>query len=373
MLRNVVAVVGAGPAGCSTAIRLKKSLPELEVYLYEQRPTIGKSECGEAIGKKAVEENTDIIGKSNRYVARDVNDIIWKIGNKEKRIESEGYMIYRPVFNKFLTEVAEDAGVNINTGSFVTPERKLKEGWKIHIKTEDSEYDKECDVVVATDGASSATALRCNLMTLTQYKEWFRGHVLGYQMKINSSFSEDPLTFDFTPKPDSTTLYHYAFHQHNNISNFGFLTTRGTLSLDFLRERTADWIKKYGIEKYKIIKEMAQHIPVSGPIPKTYGDGIVVVGDAGIGANPIVGGGIHTALKGGELAAKTIVEAYEIGSVDEKVLKKYENRWKAQPFGYKVLLRGKRALELLRTGYKVNKKMMKDYNRALDITRNWGW
>jgi digeranylgeranylglycerophospholipid reductase len=377
MLRNVVAVIGAGPAGCSTAIRLKRLMPQLEVVLYEQRPAIGKRECGEAVSRYAFDENSDILGKYgreySRYIARNVNEIIWKIGNNEKIIKAEGCMIYRPAFNSTLTEIAEVAGVELRTDSTVVPERKLPEGWKIRIKTSEREYDKICDVIVAADGASSATALKCGLITDTEHKLWFRNHALGYQIKTKSSFSKEPLIFDFTSAEDPGIEYHYAFYHHNGVSNFGFLTTKQIVSKDFFKEENDRWIKRLGVDVHDVIDEVHQHIPIGGPIPKTYGDGILVVGDAAGHTNPITGGGVHAALEGGKIAAKTIAKAYEVGDVGEAVLKAYEDAWKTYPFASDVLFRGKYALRRLREGQKLEERELLDYAECLDVIRVWGW
>ena len=65
------------------------------------------------------------------------------------------------------------------------------------------------------------------------------------------------------------------------------------------------------------------------PLGQTYGQRIVVVGDAAGHVKPTTGGGIYYALLSGEIAAETIDEALQAGDTSELGLKGYEERWKA--------------------------------------------
>jgi digeranylgeranylglycerophospholipid reductase len=69
-------------------------------------------------------------------------------------------------------------------------------------------------------------------------------------------------------------------------------------------------------------------VPLTGPIDKTYTDGLLVVGDAAGQVDPITGGGIHTTIScarsAGEVAAQSVKEEDNTS----KFLKKYQDRWK---------------------------------------------
>ena len=41
----------------------------------------------------------------------------------------------------------------------------------------------------------------------------------------------------------------------------------------------------------------------------------------------MTGEGIHTALDSGRIAAKFLVEAFEVGNFDKQLMKEYQNRW----------------------------------------------
>jgi geranylgeranyl reductase family protein len=67
-----------------------------------------------------------------------------------------------------------------------------------------------------------------------------------------------------------------------------------------------------------------------GPIPRTYADRVLVVGDAAGLTKPTTGGGIFYSLLSASLAAATLVEAFQAGRLGEEFLARYERRWQEQ-------------------------------------------
>ncbi len=68
---------------------------------------------------------------------------------------------------------------------------------------------------------------------------------------------------------------------------------------------------------------MAGAVPVSMPMKKPYGNGILLVGDAARHTNPLTGGGIYTAMCAGFYAGEVAAHACSSGDLTEKELKKY--------------------------------------------------
>ena len=65
------------------------------------------------------------------------------------------------------------------------------------------------------------------------------------------------------------------------------------------------------------------------PLKKTYGNGIMLVGDAARLIDPLTGGGIANAMISGMHAGRTAAEAIEEGNTAEEFLARYQGRWKA--------------------------------------------
>jgi geranylgeranyl reductase family protein len=65
------------------------------------------------------------------------------------------------------------------------------------------------------------------------------------------------------------------------------------------------------------------------PLRRTYGDRVVVVGDAAGQVKPLTGGGIYYSLLAGELAALTLSEALSQDDLSCRRLSQYQQRWHA--------------------------------------------
>jgi geranylgeranyl reductase family protein len=75
------------------------------------------------------------------------------------------------------------------------------------------------------------------------------------------------------------------------------------------------------------------------PVPKSYGDRVLIVGDAGGFTKPTTGGGIFYSLLTASLAAETLVEAFKHDRFDAELLSRYERRWR-QRLGRELMVGG---------------------------------
>jgi digeranylgeranylglycerophospholipid reductase len=64
------------------------------------------------------------------------------------------------------------------------------------------------------------------------------------------------------------------------------------------------------------------------PIARTYGERLLVVGDAGGFTKPTTGGGIFYSLLTGAIGAETLIEGFNAGRLDAGFLSRYEERWR---------------------------------------------
>lgn len=89
----------------------------------------------------------------------------------------------------------------------------------------------------------------------------------------------------------------------------------------------------------EILEYGAHLIPEWGlqGLPKLYGNGVMVIGDACGLVNPLFREGTNLAIYSGIMAAETALEALNKGDFSEKVLKSYEERFK-ESYIYKDLL-----------------------------------
>ncbi len=93
--------------------------------------------------------------------------------------------------------------------------------------------------------------------------------------------------------------------------------------------KTHPWIRSI-LEGGKVLKTGAKTVPEGGfwSQPKLYGDGFVIVGDAGSFLNAPRLKGIHTGIKSGMLAAEAIFDALKADRHDGAALSGYERRYR---------------------------------------------
>jgi electron-transferring-flavoprotein dehydrogenase len=96
-------------------------------------------------------------------------------------------------------------------------------------------------------------------------------------------------------------------------------------------------IRKF-LEGGKMLTYGAKSLPEGGlfAMPKMYGDGFLIVGDSASMLNAMRLKGIHTAMRGGMLAAKTAFEALKSGDFSEKTTKGYREAFE-KDWTYKEL------------------------------------
>jgi len=84
----------------------------------------------------------------------------------------------------------------------------------------------------------------------------------------------------------------------NNHANVGLVTHK--------KNKAKESLENFLIEKNwktkKIVKTFGGLIPISGPLEKTFDEGLIIVGDAAGFTSPMFEGGTHLSLKSGKMA-----------------------------------------------------------------------
>ncbi len=82
------------------------------------------------------------------------------------------------------------------------------------------------------------------------------------------------------------------------------------------------------LESSKVTALSLHPIPLGGAIPKTYWNGLLVVGDAASQVKPTTGGGIVFGLLCSRIAGEVAFEALKSNDFSEGFLSRYQSRWK---------------------------------------------
>ena len=356
-----VVIVGAGPSGLSSAIKLKQLNPDLQVVVVEKGSEVGAHILsGAVIEPKALNEllpnwkelgaplNTPVSSEKFMFL-KEGGQINWPTSLLIPQQKNHGnYIVSLGNVCRWLAEQAEQAGVEIFPGFAASEVLFDEEDNVVGIATG--------DMGVAKDGSEKATyqpgyELRAKY---TIFSEGCRGH-LGKQLmakykltnedspqhygigikelwKIPEGQHEEGLVFHSAGWPMDNATYggSFMYHLEDRQVSIGFVVGLNYQNPhlspfeEFQRFKTHPAIAKY-LQGGERISYGARAINEGGyqAIPKLTMPGAVLVGcEAGFLNLPKIKG-THTAMKSGMLAAEAIVETLageaEIAIYEDKV------------------------------------------------------
>ena len=310
-----VIIVGAGPAGSTTARYIRPDKNGLKVLIIDRRKEIGiPVQCGEGLStseewKKLlpnypVEELFKfpdyIIAQEVKYV-----DIISPY-KTIYRLKTTGWNIYRNLFDQHLAKLAIKEGAEIWLNTNVI-------GLKDFHTVITSKGIVKGKIIVGADGAKSTIAKSAGLETPKDLTPAVISMVRG-------NFHDNMRRIYFGKKFAGGYAWVFSKGETANVGLGSQWKVKGSL-----RKLLNDFIEKdIGFEKKDIICRSGGIVPLGGPISKTVKENIMVVGDAAGVVFPSTGGGIGPALITGRECGITIENYFKKGAP----LEEYENRWR---------------------------------------------
>ncbi|HDS45540.1 MAG TPA: NAD(P)/FAD-dependent oxidoreductase [Methanomicrobia archaeon] len=341
--RYDLVVVGAGPAGSSTA----KTAAEqgLDVLLIERNAEIGVPvRCAEGVSKE-IEQFVEI---DQRWVCTaprgmilygpDGTAIVLSVADGTEL----GYVVDRRLFDKALAQQAAHAGAEVRVKTRASGLIRADGGVNGVYATTTGEPVRICaDVVVGADGVESQIGRWAGLDTCLPLSEIaICAQYLMCNITVNTAFYETYFGSAIAPKG-----YAWIFPKGPDSANIG-LGISGDMSGESRRAR--DYLDVFVSTRFPegtILAKSYGAVPLSGPVYETVANGLLLVGDAARHVNPANGGGILQALQGGAIAGEVIANAIRARDVSKRGLQGYEKRWRRE-FG-KVLTAGLRLKQVL--------------------------
>ena len=351
-----VIVVGAGPAGSTTAFHLAQA--GLDVLLLEKTTFPREKVCGDGLTPRAVK----------RLIAMGIDiDAPGWVRNKGLRVVGGGMRFEldwpelssypdfglvrtRQDFDEILAANAVKAGARLLQGVNVTaPVLDERSGHIVGVvaRRDGEEVTYRSRLVVAADGNSTRVSLAMGL-----HKREDRPMGVAVRTYFESPRHDDDYLETWLELWDGDTLlpgYGWIFGVGDGTSNVGLgllNTSESFKGMDY-RDLLKRWVKGMPPEWGYVEENMTAPIrgaalPMAFNRQPHYTRGLVLVGDAGGMINPFNGEGIAYAMESGHIAAETIVQA--LGRVTpaqrERVLRAYPQRLKDAYGGYFTLGRG---------------------------------
>jgi len=339
-----VIVVGAGPAGISCAItiaRAGKNVVLIErgkfagsknvfggaIYAQPTREIFPNFETEAPIERKTIEHKYALLGEDDGTV----------ISYKNKKSDNPSYSVIRGKFDRWMAQEAVKAGVTL-VEETVVRDLIIENDYVKGIKTEIEEY--YADIVILADGVNSLLARQIGMRSKLSPED------VALSVKEVIKLPEEIINERFNVTNSEGCIYEIFGSSMLGILGLGFLyTNKNSVSIGLgvtLSELTEKNLKPYELlDKLKthpqiaslikdgeLLEYSAHLIPEGGykKIPKLYGNGVMVCGDAAMFVNNMHWEGTNLAMISGKLAGETAIIALGKQNFSENELINYQNK-----------------------------------------------
>ena len=327
-----VIVVGAGPAGSTAAASLGRQ--GVRTLLIDRERFPRSKPCGGGISARALARFPYLAAE---VMAKISSHPIHKVYLESPAGHSVLYEAAAPVYH-LIRRVDFDDALFRRAEPLVTV---LEETTIRRLEVERNEARVETStgqrftaaVVIGSDSANSLVARHAGLRQGTVHAEY------AIDMMEES-------TYEWLQVRDRDTIYvYYGLARH---FGYGYVFPKGEhinlgfgCKLDYYlahlkgrgrehHREFVDDVRKKGIIQGEPNPQSyeAFPIPISGPLPRTWRDRVLLAGDAGGFVNAFTAEGIYYAMVSGELAARAAVTALHTGDCTN--LRHYEDLWRGE-------------------------------------------
>ena len=319
-----IIVVGGGPAGCMAAHAAAEK--DVSVLLLEKDRDIGSPvRCAEAVGKDALEK---ILGdninphwiaatiKKFQFVAPDGTIIF-------PQVPMTGYVLHRKLFDFDLGVLAAKSGAKILTKAYVNNlviEDDLISG--VQVRISGKQHIIRSKIIIGADGVESRVARWAGIDTLVNMRDM---ETCAQMTLSDVPVEQDTCVFYFSQEKFPGG-YGWVFPKGNQSANVGL-----GISGDKARSESAlSRLESFVDEEFphaSILSTTVGGVPCANRLPKISSEGILLVGDAALQANPVSGGGIATGMTAGKIAGSVAASAIKSDNISTDFFKRYEQEW----------------------------------------------
>lgn len=350
-----VIVVGAGPAGSSTAYHLANR--GLNVLLFEKTSFPREKVCGDGLTPRAVKQILDMgiePTKENGWLRNKGLRVIG--GGHTLELDwpdIDGFPNYglvrtRSDFDELLARTAQKKGVILHEKTRVTgPIFDDSTGRVIGVTTKNENGNEEkhfSQVIVAADGVSSRMALALGLERRDDRPMGVAVRTYYKSPRTNDDYLESWL--ELRDQDKLLPGYGWIFGMGDGTSNvgLGILDSSPVFqSIDY-KDLLKRWLdqtpEEWGFRDQNMTQPVrGAALPMGFNRQPHYTKGIVLVGDSGGMVNPFNGEGIAYAMETGQVAAEVIEKAVKAKNnfAREKELHNYPIVLKDRLGGYYTL------------------------------------
>ena len=334
-------IVGAGPAGSTTA--RFAALAGLRVLLIDKRQELGAPiQCsgaisGHGLAAAGIDPDPEFIheaiygfaiyderGERTVHDYRAIKADEYGQGPGKKPL---GYVVDRRRFDRYLVTQAERAGVEVWLKTEGRGYRPEADGTcTVFLQRYTDTIELTARVLVGADGLQSQVGKWAGLQTHIKITE-----LAGCLQFIVDGVETEGLLEIVTGHEWAPGGYAWVFPKGHGYAEIGL----GVIST--MTDRPARWhLDKFMRQSFfkdrfansRILEVQGGGVPLASPLRTQYADNMILVGDAARHVNPITGGGLHTAVAGGKIAAEFLIGHLGDGlPLQQGALEAYQNLW----------------------------------------------
>ena len=336
-----VIIIGSGPAGSTVARFAAES--GLRVLLVDKRQELGAPiQCSGAISRHALEQvgirpDAEFIHEAiygfaiyDEAGGRTVHDYRQlkpdEYGDGPGK-QPLGYVVDRRRFDRYLMTQAERAGADVwlkteGSGYTLHPEGHCS----VQLRRYNQPLDVTARIVVGADGLQSQVGKWAGLQTHIKITE-----LAGCLQFIVDGVETEGLLEIITGHRWAPGGYAWVFPKGHGYAEIG-LGVISTMTKESARVHLDRFIREsFFADRFansRVIEVQGGGVPLAAPLRTQYADNMILVGDAARHVNPITGGGLHTAVAGGKIAAKFLAGHLGDGlPLRNGALEAYQNLW----------------------------------------------
>lgn len=310
-----VIVAGAGPAGNVAALHLAGL--GYDTLVIDFRKNLGDKLCTGIIGRECALRYPPHPG--DVYHAAISATVVAPSGAAHyvDNPEPQAYVINRVRYVASLAERAKDAGASFRLAERIVAVQNVTNFVRVSTKRGDQELVHEAKALVVASGFASPL-----LRMVKLDRGPTQAHMIGCQAVVEANGLDQ--TEVYVGDSIAPGSFGWLVPMVDDRALVG-VVSRGKLNghLDNFITDLQDSGKVDGVLK----APKRWGIPIR-PLPKTYAERVLVVGDAAGLVKPTTGGGIYYAILSGEIAASVLHQAFSTNDLSEAQLSSYEAEWK---------------------------------------------
>ncbi len=331
-----VIVVGAGPAGTTAALSLRRL--GVDVLLLDKANFPRVKPCGGGLSLRLGSRFRELFDRlAGEIPIHPVHSVVIESpgGHSVTVSDPEGplyHLVHRPDMDHALLRLARAAGATVVEGTKVLGVR-IAAGLATVDCSGGESYTAQ--VVIGADGVNSTVARATGLR-----RGWPAGELAVVCME------ETPVDRLRARGPDAI----HVFYGYRGLPGYAYLfPKKGTLDFGMgclrssFRQHTGGAPYRFHLEFFRDLRKRGLiegesvagnfrvfPVPLTGPLSPSYADRVMLCGDAAGFVNAFTAEGIFYSMVSGDLAGRTAAEALSRGECGAASLAGYERLWQAE-------------------------------------------